>query len=665
MELFGYVCSPLCRQRADLRGIEVPEFAGQKSVSERRQWRKVGLVVGIAAVFVAALVGAWVWYEFIGSHPHPVYSFRFSEPSYSGRSFLCGDNQIVFLHGDELARHDLKAKKEIWSRRLVDKKNIDEQVQRTLKEYRDMQAELNNKHPDADPIKIPSPEKLAEQLARSAASALDLHVRGQNVWVALPDKLVRYDWNTGQPAQEIPLSGGLGGALARGDEMILLNESDSGGRAVVHVNLATGQKRVEEISGPAKTAAVIAKSPDSKTGSTAPKPGATKTLDPDKVASQVQNLPLPAKTALPATLGIARQQQLALAELRGQDANAARAAGKSAPPPEIEDMFALIPGADGFVEFSVALLEEKITTRVAMKAKPKKSALDGNVNQAATMDIANEILNDIQRDAGGDTVTENESRYGVAVRLPAAKDAPVWKGEVIGPPALHPLKTVNVVTSGKGIIVLDKANKKKWEASLTFPVSGGRFSFDDEAASSGLGPCVERSDTLYVFDAGVLSAFDLATGNARWRLPSVGISGLFFDDDGMIYVNSTTASPDKIKYSKQIDVTDPTGNVVLKLDPKNGKTLWTSGLAGHINHLSGKFIYTVSSYQADEDEEPNPYLPMASRGSSLNIQRINPKNGKIMWVHPQERAPLDVQFDKNVIHLVFKKEVQVLKFLAF
>jgi outer membrane protein assembly factor BamB len=287
------------------------------------------------------------------------------------------------------------------------------------------------------------------------------------------------------------------------------------------------------------------------------------------------------------------------------------------------------------------------------------------VNQAATLDIANEILNDIQRDAGGDTVTEDESRYAVAVRLPGAKDAPVWKGEVIGPPALHPLKTVNVVSSGKGIVVLDQTNKKKWEAALTYPVTGRGSAADDQNESAGLGPCVERGDTLYVFDAGVLSAFDLATGNARWRLPSVGINGLFFDDAGMIYVNTTTASPDKIKYSKQIDVTDQVGNVVLKLDPKNGKILWTSGLAGRINHLSGKFIYTVSSYQADEDEEPNPYLPMASRGSSLNIQRINPKNGKIMWAHPQERAPLDIRFDKNLIHLVFKKEVQVLKFLAF
>src|SRR5690349_6648789 len=85
MELFGYVCSPLCRQRADLQSIDVPVFAGQKSVSEGRQWRKAGLMVGLAAVFVAALVGAWVCYEYVGSHPGPIYSYRFNDWSQSGR----------------------------------------------------------------------------------------------------------------------------------------------------------------------------------------------------------------------------------------------------------------------------------------------------------------------------------------------------------------------------------------------------------------------------------------------------------------------------------------------------------------------------------------------------------------------------------------------------
>jgi hypothetical protein len=35
-----------------------------------------------------------------------------------------------------------------------------------------------------------------------------------------------------------------------------------------------------------------------------------------------------------------------------------------------------------------------------------------------------------------------------------------------------------------------------------------------------------------------------------------------------------------------------------------------------------------------------------------------------MWEHVQKRAPLEVQFDQNTIRLVFKREVQVLRFVA-
>src|SRR3569833_1673436 len=44
MELFGYVCSPLCRAKAEANGINVPVYAGQKSVVEARRWRKTGLI---------------------------------------------------------------------------------------------------------------------------------------------------------------------------------------------------------------------------------------------------------------------------------------------------------------------------------------------------------------------------------------------------------------------------------------------------------------------------------------------------------------------------------------------------------------------------------------------------------------------------------------------
>src|SRR5262249_9522360 len=155
------------------------------------------------------------------------------------------------------------------------------------------------------------------------------------------------------------------------------------------------------------------------------------------------------------------------------------------------------------------------------------------------------------------------SRYQVTIRKPGSEDS--WTGEVIGPPTLYPLQTVNVLAANKMIRVLDKSNKQLWQAPLTYNVEG-RLSLEEENATYGLGPCVEHKNMLYVFDQGLLTAFDMKTGQPRWRLPSVGITGIFFDDRDMIYVNTTTASPDSIKYSRQIDVSSKVDSLVLKVD---------------------------------------------------------------------------------------------------
>ena len=164
----------------------------------------------------------------------------------------------------------------------------------------------------------------------------------------------------------------------------------------------------------------------------------------------------------------------------------------------------------------------------------------------------------------------------------------------------------------------------------------------------------------------MLTAFDLVTGSARWRLPSVGIVGLLFDDKGMLYVNTTTASPENIKYARQIDISEKTEAILLKIDPKTGKTLWNIKPGGFISYLSGKFIYTVQSHEPSADEiKTADLIGLTPKPAFLRILRINPGNGEVIWDYQQGRAPLDVQFNGNMIGLVFKKEVQVLKFLSF
>jgi len=682
MELFGYVCSPRCKAKAEAQGLEVPVYAEQESVREARLWRKTVWTGTALGAVVLGLLGFWFWDVWIGGIPRPVYSVTFAEPAYSGQSALVGMDQLVFLHGDTLARHDLKQKKEIWSCRVTDQQQIEATVAQVTKETKAAIDEANNKDPDNAP-KMPNPEKLRKRVERAAAAALELRVRGQNVWVVSPGKIARYDWNSGNLAKEIPIRGSLSGLVPGGNELLQM-ETESGKQTITHINLVTGESHTEELGRAAaptgadagKTAGTLAKpgsrpSPAGQRDSeTAGLPvgmagqDAGKTMDPAKVAEQAQHLSLPGSIALPAILANSRNQERILAEASDHSGPKPAPAGAQRPS---EESFTVIPTPDGLVEFSVRLVEARITDRAAMKPSPAKSALNSNAGLNKSAERSNELLNEMQRDRGGETVREDESRYLVTIRSPGGPEA--WTGEVIGPPALFPLKTVNVLAANKLVMVFDKADNKLWESSLSFNVTGGLRALDEENARYGQGPCVERKGALYIFDQGVLTAFDLATGNVRWRLPSIGIAGMFFDDQDMMYLNTTTASLDSLKYSNQLDITRKDVCVVMKLDPRTGATLWRAEPGGLVSYVSGKFIYSVHSYVSDRDDDEeggSPYTADSILGkhATLSIKRLNPANGRQMWEHCQDRAPYDVQFDKNTIRLVFKQEVQVLKFFS-
>jgi outer membrane protein assembly factor BamB len=142
--------------------------------------------------------------------------------------------------------------------------------------------------------------------------------------------------------------------------------------------------------------------------------------------------------------------------------------------------------------------------------------------------------------------------------------------------------------------------------------------------------------------------------------------GLFFDDDGMLYVNSTTASPENIKFSRQIDINQQVDSIFLKVDPRTGKTLWSIHPGGIVSYLSGKYIFAFYSFDpGEEDEGIYALTGITPNGPFLKIRRFSPSDGHVLWDYQQHRAPLDVKFNGNTINLVFKKEVQVLKFVSF
>ena len=669
MVLFGYVCSPLCKEKAELQGIAVPKFAGQRDAVEGQRWRKIGLVAASIGAVILAILGVWVWYEWFGSRPRPVVALRFeNESAMSGMSAFCDGGQMVFIHGDKLARYDIKQKKEVWLRHLLDKKKIGEEAEAAVKA---MQAEAARSE---FTFKLPSVEEETKDMIRSHEKAQQLRVSGHNIWVADGRKARRFDWDTGEPKQEIEFSGDFTEGALRGDTLEFREQVGAKRMSLTRFNLGNGKVDKDEIGekeapAPETNLAAMLAAAGSKSGS--------KKLNAQQLGAAVANAPLAGKIAAPATISVARRQQEALDEMDEMDSevsaggNAAMANAMAAAEDEMmaREHSELIPLENGFAQFTTKLTEKNIVTRSAAKAAPKKSALDGPVNAASSMEVANELLNEMSRNAGGDIVREDHSKYHAKIHLGGGKEVPDWEGDVVGAPEFYPQKSVNVLVAGTTVQVFDLQNQRKWASTLMFPIAGGGSFLDfDQAERHGLGPVVERGDTLYVYDQGVLSAFELATGNARWRLPSVGITGMYFDDAGMVYLNTTTASPDKIKYSRQIDVMNSPDDIVLKLDPKNGKEIWKHSMGGRIAYLSGKYIYTLS-YTAprDDDDELDENLAALGLESKpyIRIRRISPKNGRVLWDHYQPRGALDVQIHDNTFQLVLKKEVQVLQFISF
>jgi hypothetical protein len=668
MELFGYVCSPLCRTQAENRGIRLPAYGRTQLAREAKQWNKVVHIAIVAVVTLVSLLGFWIWYSFVGGRPKPVFSVRFPAPSYSGKSLVAGKDkdQLVFLHGGTLARYNLKTKEMIWSRELIDRKQLEAEAVAAMKAWSEQRDKLFAENPEAVQAmgRGASMEETIQEMEIARAASLALYLRGDNLWVAQDRKLVRYDWNTGNPGKELAFEPGWGGPVAKGDELVL-TDAGSGRPSVTRVNLATGESHTESIAVPTNSGTVAAVAP-AKTGAKKGGSGLPvgpagrdggKALDPAKAAEQASHLSLPGKIALPAVLAINANQERALTEM--QDSSGSP---RPATQPVAQPMKSWVPTPEGVMEFSVRVVESRMEEKSAMKAPSGKSVLDGNLTAGNTLEAANEILNDMQRSRGGDKVLEDNSRYQVTLGLPDGSGQ--WQGEVVGQPSFFPLQTVNVLTANKRLIVFDKSNKKLWESPLSYNVVDGAYALEPGKSLYGQGPCVERKRTLYVYDEGTLTAFDMASGNVRWRLPSVGTAGLFFDEAGQIYVNTTSAGADRIKYSRQIDVARKVENLVFKIDGATGKVLWKSSLGGMLTYVSGKYLYTCSMFQPPEDEGMSPLGDWGSK-PAVRIRRLNPKTGAEIWEHFEQRCPVDAAFDQNTIRLVFKKEVEVLKYLSF
>lgn len=443
---------------------------------------------------------------------------------------------------------------------------------------------------------------------RGGGQEYALHVTEADIWALCGNRVLQLDRATGAQKKEIPLQGTLS-TFAPGERAILVVcLLDKGRSQATRIDLASGEATTEVVE---------------LTGS-----------ERATVASQNSASKLPTQGNL-------------LAEELGFKGSRSLWKYRSA----------VVAAGENLVRLEVRLLQSKVVSVKAMKdAGP--SRLNAKTSSASNpMAIAEEVFNEQRRSEGGAYKEMDESTYEVTLSRVMAGGASPWTGRTVGPTGFYPMKTVDVLAGSKEIYLLDKNNKLLKQDKLTFPVS-------EEFASGfnppGTAPCLELGNSLYFFDQGVLTAFDLPSGEVRWRLTSVGISRIQPDDKGHLYVNTTSASPESIQYSEQINLTDRPHAVVLKVDAASGKILWKREDAGHACYLSGKFLYST---RFKGGSPLSPFAPSGD-GESLWIYRLNPRNGNLIWEHFCKPAPAQVQFLETRILLQQPNELRVLKFLS-
>jgi outer membrane protein assembly factor BamB len=450
-----------------------------------------------------------------------------------------------------------------------------------------------------------------------------------NVWVAWPSHLLCIDAKTGAQKQ-LSLPDPVV-HVTLGDNMALvLSGNPPAAQVLTQFSLADGSTQTVELAAPPTV-----QNPASPAKNASPSETSGASDPASRDASRAASAALYKKLALQAG-------KAPIADIDFDQFD-----------PGVSPYFDAGPNA---VWFQKQLLERREIRREAMKKSSGKSVLDNpNVTASQGLDLAEEMANNAQRERTGGVDIVDISRYQVTLHRLFAHDVPDWTGEVVGPPQFVPLKTVDLIVAGTNLLVFDKNNKKLWETKLTFPVSSG-YNFEETP------PCLETSDALYFADKGMLTRFDPATGNVRWRLTSVGISSVQADDRGKLYLDTTTLRPETIQYSQQINLHDRDLRVIMQVDPATGNILWRSDFPGQSYRclVSGKFLYSERVWQTQDplkfEEGPDTHF---------TFKLLERDSGKMVWNHVLDnKALLKAEVQKNWILLQFQDQVTVMKFFS-
>jgi outer membrane protein assembly factor BamB len=610
MKQNGYFCSPFCRRRAEQSGMDIPEYAGQERVRRARETKMLSRIATLSVLGLLGLFIAYEWYQIWGQKPSVKFTLPVTENDRPRYVRFLNDHEFLMAGNERLTVYDFKKKQETWTQSLAAYRPAKPEPVAWTAGHK---SNDESGEESVGEFKPPTPEQQKQLMAQMEAAAeyydqtLQVYTPAGSIVLALGRNLLCFDRATGAEKWKTKVDGRIEQLTAGNDALLVVSQKAVYDRIFTRIEPATG-----------------------------------------KTDSEQRFLPSPAARSADA-----------------DDYAVAAREGVHVP----NERHEFVAAGATVAAFDVKLVEKRLATIETMK-KPDPKKFEGGVKASQSIEFAEDVMNELGRMRSGGTRRVDESRYAVTIQRVFHPDAKPWTGEVVGPPSLFALKTVDVLVAGKQMMVFDRNNQKLWESTLSYPIGvQGRprlaeLGDEEEDGEIASGPCVERGDTLYFFDLGVLTAFDLKTGNARWRMPSVGVSKIQFDDKGMLYVTTTTASPDSIKYFDDVNLTDQPESVIVKIDPANGKALWRVQKVGDQCYLSGKFVY-ISKARGSGGLMS---LVAASSGkgtpTNFRIYRLNPKNGKKLWELYRDGQPGTVDFHNNEILLLFSDKLEVLKFLT-
>lgn len=657
MSMFGYLCSVGCRYQAEQQGIVVPKYKFQKRSVEAREFRKGAMITVAVLVFVFAVIGAWYWYDYTGSKPKLSYTIK-PEGGRSVYSQFLGDNKILMVSSAKATLHDIKTKQDVWSTDIKDvapatpkpaaaNDTGDEATPATAgtAQQQNLRAAVGAKLRGGTTAKAPAktayptkqPARTTTKAAAAAAPTADemdssddesdysygygsgfsdygtpnVFVDSENVWVCSGSSIKCLDAKTGLLKKTVPVTGRVVQFTASDNNLLLVTAPSDTHRLLTKIETPSGNVTTNEVI--------------------VPRP-AKKTLKKGELPVNVE------PTA----------RYLLHRELEDR---------KLYRPQVIQTSSEFFASGDNLVELRVRLAEVKTEFVETMK-KRGPSVVNGSLSASSNAKaVAEEIFNDLKRSETGGVREIDRSTYAVTIRRYAGKEPIDWTNSVVGVPLFFTFKTVDVLIADKKLIALDKQNKKLFESTLTYGVP----------ETTHAAPGVEMDGVLYFFDQGVLTAFEVPSGNVRWRLPTVGITAIQADSKGMLYIDTSSAAPEDIQYADQIKM-EKVDAVLLKVDPKTGKILWKATNYGAQHFLTGKYLYGSSSFVGGLGlgNALKDALGMATSGPRyFHLYRLDPKNGELIWDYSKndEGSPRQIDFQNNKIAMNYGDEIRIMKLL--